>query len=269
MRASVLGPIVVMFTLLGPPLAGALPVLVTPAEPDHLAAAVDAYGARDYERAVTEFQAAYAASASADALFGWAQAERMSGDCPSAVRLYRRLLEGALAPAQQAAAQQNLARCERALGTSPTLPGPTPTGAPAAPGTMVTPGVASAATGEAAPTAAGRPARDGRAWYRDTWGGALAGTGVGLLAVAWGFHVSAQGVRAEADDAYAYQDFERLHARADGRDTVAAVSALLGAGLVAGGVVRYVLVRRRAREGARLGATATAHGGVLVLAGEF
>ncbi len=116
MRASVLGPIVVMFALVAQPLAGALPVMVAPAEPDHLAAAVDAYGARDYERAVTEFQAAYAASASADALFGWAQAERLSGDCPSAIVLYRRLLEGALAPAQQAAAQQNLERCERALG---------------------------------------------------------------------------------------------------------------------------------------------------------
>jgi len=264
MRASVLGPIVVMFALVAQPLAGALPVMVAPAEPDHLAAAVDAYGARDYERAVTEFQAAYAASASADALFGWAQAERLSGDCPSAVVLYRRLLEGALAPAQQAAAQQNLERCERALGTSPTPAGPT-----TAATTTVTPTVAAASTGEAAATSAGVPVRDGKAWYRDTWGGVLTGTGVGLLALSWGFHVSAQGVRAEADDAYAYQDFERLHARADGRDTVAAVSALLGAGLVAGGVVRYVLVRRRAHEGARLGATATAHGGVLILAGEF
>lgn len=265
MRASVLGPIVVMFALLAQPLAGALPVMVTPAEPDHLAAGVDAYGARDYERAVAEFQAAYAASASADALFGWAQAERLSGDCPSAVVLYRRLLEGTLAPAQQAAAQQNLERCERALGTSPALAGPTA----AAPAAATTTPSTSASSGDAPATSAGAPARDGTAWYRDTWGGVLTGTGVGLLAVAWGFHVSAQGVRAEADDAYAYQDFERLHARADGRDTVAAVSALVGAGLVAGGVVRYVLVRRRAREGARLGATATAHGGVLVLAGEF
>src|SRR5690349_14134644 len=51
------------------------------------------YKLKEYEAAIQEFEAAYAIDARPEILFSMAQAERLSGDCESAVLLYHRFLD--------------------------------------------------------------------------------------------------------------------------------------------------------------------------------
>src|SRR6266540_6496126 len=54
---------------------------------------LDYYKMKEYEAAIAEFEAAYAIDPRNEILFAQAQAERLSGDCASAVVLYRHFLE--------------------------------------------------------------------------------------------------------------------------------------------------------------------------------
>jgi len=80
---------------------------------------VSAYASRDYERAVEAFRESHGLEPRADTLFAWAQAERLSGDCPSAMVLYRQFLDGERTEVQAEAARQALIRCERSLASRP------------------------------------------------------------------------------------------------------------------------------------------------------
>jgi tetratricopeptide (TPR) repeat protein len=186
------------------------------------------YAARAYQEAIAEFQAAYQLDARPDILFAWAQAERLSGDCASAMPLYRRYLAGRPPRDNAEVAGGNLARCERALATGP--------------------GAVIAARGPSdAPVLAAPPARpaEGR-WYRDPIGGALVGAGALGLAVGAGFLVAAGSAEDDRAGAATYREFETLSDRAASRRRIGVVALAVGGGLVAAGAVRWVL---RARGG--------------------
>ena len=236
-------------------------------EPDHLEQALSAYQSRDYPRAAAEFELAYAATPTTDILFGWAQAERLAGNCPAAIPHYRELLQHTLPPPQATAAQQSLARCEAAVAAAPAPPEPAPSPPPdpAANANMNANVNANVNVPATTPAADAAPRK---AWYKDVPGGLLTGGGVVLLGTSLALYVSAQSLHADASDTTNYSDFQSLHDRADSRETTAAICAFTGAALITGGVVRYVLVRRRARRTV-LTATPTAQGAALVLAGEF
>jgi tetratricopeptide (TPR) repeat protein len=138
------------------------------------------YSARQYEAAISSFQKAFDLDGRREILFAWAQAERLSGDCPSAVVLYRRFLAMSPGPREVEAAQLNLKRCERALATRPEgEPAPNPVDERA----REAEAHAAAAEARAAAEAA---ARRGPPFYRDRVGGALLGVGAGLLVVGAG-----------------------------------------------------------------------------------
>jgi tetratricopeptide (TPR) repeat protein len=69
---------------------------------------------RKYDDAAREFAQSYELDPRKEALFAWAQAERLRGDCAKATELYRKLLaSGDLTAAQVEAAELNIKRCER------------------------------------------------------------------------------------------------------------------------------------------------------------
>lgn len=90
---------------------------------------------RQFESAAREFDASYKAEPSKEALFAWAQVERLRGQCKIAIGLYQRLLVDAPTPTQLDVATLNIRRCERIIEEeNRPLPGPTTGRGPAAAG---------------------------------------------------------------------------------------------------------------------------------------
>ncbi len=155
---------------------------------EHLQRGIEFYAQKQYELALVEFRAGYALDPRPDFLFAMAQAERLSGDCPTAVVYYQRFLETHPDPNQAEAARVNLRRCNRALESGPG-------GRPrvSTPAALEEAEEASAPPepiqAPAAALTAG-PRRDQAPWYHDLAGGAMAGGGVAALGVSIGFWVA-------------------------------------------------------------------------------
>jgi hypothetical protein len=87
---------------------------------------------RRYAEAALEFKASHEGDPRKEALFAWAQVERLAGNCAAAGPLYRRFLDQPdLTPAQREAAELNLGRCEEAAPQPPPLTVESPPPAPA------------------------------------------------------------------------------------------------------------------------------------------
>jgi tetratricopeptide (TPR) repeat protein len=194
----------------------------------HYDLGVAAYAARDYEIAILEFRSAYHIDPRPELLFAWAQAERLSGDCPSAVLLYRRFLAAHPDPAQAHAAELPLLRCEQALESRPQeARSETPRARPSSP-----------------PVPLARVPRR-RAWYRDPLGGALAGAGVVSAGIGVGYALSALASATASKDAYTYDESRSLADQARGQRVTAGILLGLGSALCVAAVVRYVVVAGR------------------------
>jgi hypothetical protein len=193
---------------------------------------VAAYEKRDYERAVEALRAAHELDPRPQTLFAWAQAERLSGDCPSAMVLYRQFLDGEPTEVQAEAARQALLRCERSLASRP-VEEPEPAVPP-----PVAPVEPRAITAAPPPKAAPAPApRAGRRFYQDPLGDALVGGG--LVAATVGVVLLATGE--SPDGATTYGEFAERRDRRLNRQRAGAVALGVGAALVAGGVIRWAL----------------------------
>lgn len=198
------------------------------------------YRAKDYPAAVAEFEAAYALEPHRDFLFAWAQAERLQGNCGSALSLYQRFLDTAPGERHAALARQSMARCE--VESPPTPP-------PSVPPRVESP-----------------PPETASAWYRDALGGGLcagaavsAGAGLWLLGQA---HASARSAAALPTEG----DYAR---RLEGAKTQSSwATALLGTGgaLLVAGVVRYAWV---GREGPQVAVGLGPSGGTVFVGGRF
>ena len=201
----------------------------------HFEAGLEAYAAKDYQRAADELAAGHAIDPHPDFLFPWAQAERLSGDCASAVPLYRKVLDADVVDDDERRdVERLLEQCE---ADAPAAAEPAPE--PAAEQPPERRDFVAATTTEVEATApdSGPP----RPWYRDGWGAALTAGGAVGLAVGAGFLWSAS--RAE-DDSGAAADLGTFiddTDRANRNYTMGAVSIGVGAALLAGGIIRYAL----------------------------
>lgn len=139
--------------------AGAQPVV------DHYQRGRQLFADKQYAAAIEEFRRALSIAPRPDILYSLAQAQRMIGDCASAIDSYRAFLAGQPTDRLAEYARANIERCERTLRESqpprpPSAVPPSPAPAPPPP---------PPATGERPP------------WYHDTVGdvlivgGALAG----------------------------------------------------------------------------------------------
>jgi hypothetical protein len=200
---------------------------LAPAAQVHFDAAQVAYRAADYATAGRELEAAYRIDPKPALLYAWAQAERMGGDCPAALELYHRYVATGLNESQAAAAATGIKVCEPVQPAADALP-------------PIEPGPAVASPGA-------------RPWYRNMLGNVLTVSGVVSAGVGVGFLVAANRSEARADDAELRDDFAGLLSEATGRRRIGYAAVGVGATLVVGGVLTYVLGRDHDHEVAAVG----------------
>lgn len=175
------------------------------------------YAVGKWADAIAAFRKGYEIDPRPELLYALAQAERMSGDCASAVATYRAFLRTGPPPVQADPARENLRRCEAQLAAAP-------------------------------PPAIPPPPAPHRRWDRDPAGGALVGTGLALVAggaVLWGVGESAiESINASTR----YDDFAIRTAQYGGAEPERAVGiagVAVGGALVIAGIVRWTWVARK------------------------
>ena len=222
------------------------------------------YEAKDFEQAIAELKSAYALDPKPEYLFAWAQAERLSGDCETAIGLYDQLLADRRTQRELAERVREVhKRCEETLAADAPAPEPTP-----APEATARPVASADATGGNEAPKGGR-----RVWWKDPIGGALVGTGVVATAVGATFYALSVSALKDADAAQAnqtsYDDYATSLDRARRQRTIAIVGLAAGGGLIAGGVVRYLLVSRDGPSPTTVGFAYDGSDGLFVVAGSF
>jgi hypothetical protein len=217
--------LVVMLMLVG---AARAEVPMAPDVKARFDAALKQYSTRHYEDAISELRAIYEIDPRPNILFTWAQAERLSGDCPSAVVLYKKFIATGPTGTSLEAAQLNLKKCEDALSTMPeeAKPKPVPTPEP----------IIIVREREAPPPT----------WQKDKLGIGLTVAGGVLLVAGAGVAGGSAAVESSATSATSYNDYSN---RIDTARTLRTTGfVVLGVGAVAAiiGVVRFAIVARRA-----------------------
>lgn len=76
---------------------------------------IDAYRAQQYDAAAELLKQSYELDPKPDALFAWAQSERLAGHCDKAVPLYRKLTDESSDLGTAKLVHDNLARCEQVM----------------------------------------------------------------------------------------------------------------------------------------------------------
>jgi hypothetical protein len=185
-----------------------------------------AFEAKDYERAITAFETAYRLEPRPEFLFALAQAERLSGDCPTALVLYQRFLETQPAEKHAEIARTSIARCQQALASRPLdAKAPEPEAAAPAPAP--------------APLAAPTPTPPRRSRFRDPLGGVLLGVGVAGLAAGGVTFAMSRSAATEADGADTYDGYASKMDRAERLRLWSLIGFGGGGALVAAAALRY------------------------------
>lgn len=219
----------------------------------HLKRGLSFYNERAYERAIVEFKAGYEAEPRREFLFALGQAERLAGDCPSAIVYYRKFLSRSPNKRQAAAAWDNLRRCQRALASGPDRRDP----AHAMKRLMSDP---------EQPKTKAQP-RAQLPWYRDKVGGALLAGGVAMVAVGGGFISWAGSAESNASSAVNYSKYASGIETAKSRRNLGMASLATGGALIAGAVYRYVTRSGSSTE--RVGVNVDGGGIALSFGGSF
>ena len=220
----------------------------------HLRRGLERYAARDYEGAIAEFKAGYALEPRRDFLFAMGQAERLSGDCPSAIVYYRRFLARTPNHRQRQAAWDNLRRCQRALSSGPGHTDPT--------AVLFADDTPPPAITKPPPAPVARPA-----WYRDPVAGALLVIGVVMVGVGGGFLRAAGSAEANAGHATTYQQYAADMSTAGQRRSIGVATIAAGGALLVGAVYRYITGRATATEKLAVGVSGT--GAAVSFGGSF
>lgn len=212
---------------------------------ERVAKGLEFYQAGNYDAAIVEFKAAYAAAPSSTMLYPWAQAERLRGNCRDAIDLYQRFIDSG--PPQKAieAAQQNRQECVNRIqsadaAASTIVPGE----AGEAPAKPVEPETPAQPEGPQEPEPAPEPTSPPRA-RADALGWALVGGGAGLAIVGAGVLGGAAGREAQAAEAATYGEFAADKQGARGLRISGGVLVGVGLALAIGGAVRLALLGKR------------------------
>ncbi len=231
---------IVAATLCLPAVAHAVP---TDAEAKaHLERGNAAYAKGDFDTAVEEYRKGFAKQDDPAFLYTWAQAERQRGKCAAAVRLYQRYL--ATDPPEISAdyARDGILRCaEQMAGDEPMPPGgdePTDT-----------PPVEDPIVDEPEPEPPPPEPKKRAKWPRDPLavtlvaiGSAGVVAGVALVAIAAKEH-------GELDAAENYGKYDEGLATVRKFSIGGGVALGVGVGLLAGGIARWMILRKRERAG--------------------
>lgn len=216
----------------------------------HLARGLAHYEDGRYERAIEQFELGYAVEPRREFLFALGQAERLRGDCASAVVLYRQFLSRNPPARQVDAAWEHIATCDKVMARrrTPALsPAPTPAPAPA-----IT--VAPAVIAPAPP------------WYRDPIGTSLIGASVACAGASLALFVASSSARDSARLAPTYDAFDDLADRARARRNLG-ITLGVAAGALAGAAVYRLVWGQPART--RLELAPRSDGGAVAVGGSF
>lgn len=215
----------------------ALAAATARAEPprvDHYEAGKRLFLAKRYGEALDEFRRALALAPRPEVLYSIAQAQRLLGDCPSAIETYRAFLAGRPGEPLADYARANIERCEAEPHNPPVVPDP--------------------------------------AWYRDGVGDVLVAGGLvaGVVGVVvWHSGRSTASAVGSAPDYQAFLERQSA-ARSSLNEQRLGVAAMLAGGTaVVAGVIHYIRHSSAARREPALGITLTAGGAMLAGGGTF
>jgi tetratricopeptide (TPR) repeat protein len=191
---------------------------------DLVADGVAAYEAGNYAEAVSAFGKAYTLDPQPKTLFAWAQAERKNGNCPAAVKLFKRYLDTNPPERSAKTAKGIVAECALAEPTTPPPADPPPEPEPEPP--------------KPPPKQADR-APSGSPWYTDVVGDVLLGVGVAGLAVGGTFFFLSTSSQSAADEATTYGEYADKIDQAKTQRTIAIIALAGGGAFVIGAIVKY------------------------------
>ncbi len=216
------------------------------------------YTQHDYAGAITAYDAGYAIDPHPDFLYAKAQAQRLGGDCNSAIVTYQAFLATDPPASEAELARNNIGKCEQVLAASkPTPPEAVP---PEPPDKSSDRTVAVPRHDRVEPPP---PPGGGEhpAWWHDNVGIALAGGGLVLLGIATVFTFRASSAADDTATAPTLNDWVAAHDSWDQDRVIAGVTAGLGAALAIGAGIRFWYLDRNPRQ--MVIATPT-HGGAVV-----
>jgi len=219
------------------PAVAAEPPALSPTARATLERGLRSYAVGAWSAAIDAFRDGYQREPHPDFLYALAQAQRMSGDCASAIATYRAFLRTDPSERQAAPARANLARCDAELAreraaSAPPLPSPP----------------VERATPPAPPV--DQPPR----WWRDPAGGALVGVGLALVGAGGALWGVGESDVAAINAAPTYADRMRLLGGADRAEalrTAGVITVAAGGVALLGGAIRWGVVARRARSTSR------------------
>jgi len=251
-------------------------VAMDPTAREHLDRGLEYYGKQEYEAAIDEFEDGYAIDPRPTFLFAMAQAERLSGDCGSAVVLYREFL-ATNPPAMHAeAAQGSLTKCETALASRP-AGSKEPVGAPEAPEGSAEDQAELAPDPEepnasrslelTSTGAAGRG--DSGPWYKDTVAVTLLGLGVAGIGVGATFTALSFSSEGDADSASSLDEYRNSLDTAESQRVIGLAALGVGTALVAGAAVKYFVFGDSAEPTDGLTVAPTRQGAAVVWTGRW
>jgi hypothetical protein len=200
----------------------------------HFTAGMDAWLAEDFAAAQRELEAAYAIEPVPELLYSLGQLARLQGDCTQARARFFAYLE--TGPSPQAAEDTRI-NIERCVPEEPELPEVAPPPEPEIGPPIETP-----------PPAPAPRRRDALGITLTVVGSALAITGAGLFGAAFA-------ERRRADEELGVNAFERRVDRSRAEYWSGVGLATVGVAVLAGGIVRLLLVRHRARRAAKASAS--------------
>ncbi|MBP9205393.1 MAG: hypothetical protein KBG28_15590 [Kofleriaceae bacterium] len=232
-------------SMVGVALVGVLVTAAGPARADraskarakaHLEAGLRLYNTQDFAGAIAAWRQAYVIDGNPQTLFAIGQAQRLSGDCPSALGTYAAVLREKVSATQAEEVRKVVQVCEEALAARPAVVDPVvdpavqPTPAPGPrPAPVTAPPVADHGSGPAP-------------WYKDGITLGLLGGGAAGLAVGATFFVLAGSSEDAARAATGYEAFAAAADQAGQRRTMSGIGFVGGGALVVAGLL-YTLTR--------------------------
>ena len=206
---------------------------------EHLDQGLENYEAGNYDDAIEHFKAGYELDPLPDFLFGWAQAERLAGRCEQAIVQYRRIIDAGASERQAEVVNGFIDECETKL---------------AAEREAEEERRAEEERQRQEEQAAAEQAEQSqegkdRGWARDPVGGVLVGVGAAAIVGGIGLLAAASVRESSLENASTYDEFASEYDRAErsvpAMRIAGSVVLVAGAGLVVGGVIRYL---KKSRE---------------------
>ncbi|MGH1347243.1 MAG: tetratricopeptide repeat protein [Nannocystales bacterium] len=197
--------------------------------------ALELFDEERYEEARAVLDALYRTHPDPEVLYARAVVYKRLGDCAVAVELFELFMGGETTDAAAAIAQAHVEECAAEL--EPTEPSPPRERVEPPPPVVPEPTVA-------LPQPRAEPQRR---WFQDPWGGVLSGTGLVTAGVGVGLLVGARSIARRVDLEPTEGAFSREVDRGRSYERVGFTLTGVGAALLVGGVLRYVVVSRRHR----------------------